>query len=192
MPLNIYTFSHPIIQLLTNSIINKEPNKSLYQFNYQYIGLLLMYEILRNHIETKILYVKYLNFTQDYHLIDSKKKLYILTDLSKTYQMTTKINILLPQIKIEHIDYQNLDMLNKTINKFNLNNNNNMFFILEKTLKSEKIMIIIKYLIKHTPLSLKNISICCTICSHEILNKLGKLYPSLQIYTTKIIYNTIK
>lgn len=189
MQLNIYTVSHPIIQFLANSIINPAQNQYIYENNHKYTGFLFIYEILRKYVKTDKLYIKNMKSTKDFYLINSKIKCYIFTDLSSTYTMVTDIKILLPNIKIIHTEYENIEQIKNKIQKLQIENYSANIFILDKILQGDKIIKLIKYIKTQTEISLENINIACMVCYDETLNKLAKIYPKLKIYTIKIIYN---
>nr|YP_009393620.1 uracil phosphoribosyltransferase [Bostrychia simpliciuscula]ARW62182.1 uracil phosphoribosyltransferase [Bostrychia simpliciuscula] len=193
MQLNIYKISHPIIQFLSSSIINKTTSKSLHEQHYKYIGLLFIYEVLRKYIKTEELYIKNIHYTKNVNLINLQNRCYIFTDLPSTYRMITDIKILLPNIEIVHVEYKNDHTIDKEIKNINKNIELKYFniniFILDEIIKNEEIIKLIKYLKRHTKVPSENMHIACIACYNEILNKLSNIYPKLKVYTTKIIYN---
>nr|YP_009397542.1 uracil phosphoribosyltransferase [Dasyclonium flaccidum]ARW66728.1 uracil phosphoribosyltransferase [Dasyclonium flaccidum] len=203
MQLNIYTISHPIIELLTNSIINTKNNKYKYKYKYKYksdykykySGFLLMYEILRKYIKIQKIYIKHIYSIKNLYFINSSTKHIILTDLSNTYNMITEIKSLIPDIEIIHTEYKNqnnyqLDRIIKERINYNKSKYNNInIFILDIVISDDKITRLIKLLENQTELSLNNINIACIACYENILSHLGKISPKLKVYTTKILYN---
>lgn len=187
MTLNIYTISHPIIQLLANSIINKTQSYHVYENNYKYLGFLFIYEILRKHIITTSLYIPNIYATKHFYLVNPKTKLYILTDLSTNYKMITDIKIIIPNIEIIHIEYTNNETMNN-VEKIITDYLKIKIFILDEDIKNEKIIKLIEKL-KFNKIPLQNVCITCITCYERILHKLNNIYPKLKIYTTKIIYN---
>jgi len=179
MQLNIYNVSHPIIKLLSNVIWQKKQNPIISSYYYNNLGLLLMYEILRKHIIVKRVYIKHIHSTKLLNLVNNKIKYIIITDLLNNYEMLTNIKMLLPNIEIIDINYENILKEN--------NSKNTEIFIFEKQLKSSNILELIKYLkLKHS-ISVKNINVACIISYQHTLNELGYEYPKLKVYTTEII-----
>lgn len=195
MPLNIYTISHPIIQLLSSLIVNRSKNHHTCENIYRYIGFLFIYETLRKYIKIEKLYIKNMYSIKNFYLIDPKTKYYIFTDLSENYKLITEIKILLPNIEVIHVDYKNNDKINKKtkdyIDNIGIRHSNINIFIIDEIINNEKIIKLIKSLEIQTKISLQNINLACIACYDEILYKLGIIYPKLKIYTTKIIYNSI-
>nr|YP_009397948.1 uracil phosphoribosyltransferase [Sonderella linearis]ARW67134.1 uracil phosphoribosyltransferase [Sonderella linearis] len=191
MKLNIYKISHPIIKLLKNIELNNEQNMSIYENNYKYIGLFLIYEVFRKYIKTKQVYIKNIKKTDKLYLVTPKIKYYILTDLSITYSMILDIQMILPNIKIIHNNHlvKNKINIKDKIHLNKKNDDNIKFFLLEKTINNDKILKSIKYLNEEINISLDHINIITINCNHEIINKIGNIYPTLRIYTTQIIYN---
>nr|YP_009397337.1 uracil phosphoribosyltransferase [Thuretia quercifolia]ARW66523.1 uracil phosphoribosyltransferase [Thuretia quercifolia] len=186
MKLNIYIISHPIIKILSNSIIrnNKIIIKDSQQ--YKYLGFLLIYETMRKYINIKSIYIKKTNYVKTIYVTDPNKENYIFTNLIETYKIIGEITLLLPEIKVVNIDTK------KKIEKIHLDlkntNTNKEIIIFDTVLKSTWIIEIVKDLNKNKEICIENIKIACLACYNQILNKLGKEYPKLQIYTTEIIY----
>nr|YP_009399006.1 uracil phosphoribosyltransferase [Cliftonaea pectinata]ARW68066.1 uracil phosphoribosyltransferase [Cliftonaea pectinata] len=190
MQLNIYTISHPIIELLSNSTIYNSRDESNAQFYYKHIGLFLLYEVLRKQIKIEKIYVKYTYSIKDLCLISPCTKNCILTNLKDTYSMLGDIKILMPSIEIINVKYDNykLDIIDKTkLLKLQEKYNNLKILILENNLKNDTIINLIDNLKNENKILIKDIKIACITSYYEILNKLGKIYPKLVIYTTKIV-----
>lgn len=187
MQLNIYIISHPVIRLLSNSI-NYDKNHNFISDKYNYIGLLLIYEIMRKCIKTQSIYIKKINFIEKIYHTDPNEKYYIITNLINTYSMITNIKKIIPEIQLIHIENKekNFAAINQ-INKLNLLKNNKKIIIFDDILYESNIIELIKYIIENTKVSINNIQIACLACYNQLLDKLGSRYPTLNIYTTKII-----
>nr|WGH12787.1 Uracil phosphoribosyltransferase [Echinothamnion sp.] len=183
MTLNIYEISHPIIKILVTQI-----NENKQEQNYKYLGLLLIYEIFRKYIDIKKIYIKQVRKIKDYNVINKNRTYYILTNLSKTYDIINEIKIILPQIRIIHTDYQNTQEIEKSIKNLTIDLKQDRILIIEKITNNSKIMNLIKYLKKQKNLKNQHINIGCIISHEETLNYIGNDYPKLNVYTTKIIY----
>ena len=189
MRLNIYIISHPIIKLLSNSIIYTKNDYS-YLYHYKYIGLLLIYEIMRKYLIIQSVYIKKVYYIRQIYQIGLKERYYIITDIVKTYNIITDIKLLMPDIEIININNNNtsqhfLDLEN--IKELSLINYNKNVIILDSVLYESTFIDLITYIIKNTTISINNIQIACLACYNELLDKLGYEYPNLNVYTTKII-----
>jgi len=187
MRLNIYIISHPIIQILSSSIIY-DKNNTISSFNYKYLGVLLIYEMMRKNIKTKSIYIKNINSVKKNYYIDQNQKYYMITNLINTYTIISDIKILMPEIEI--IDIKNkeniCDKINEN-NKLNIGNINNNIIIFDVILYESSIIELMMYIRQNTKISINNIQIACLACYNQLLDKLGNEYPTLNIYTTKII-----
>nr|YP_009399817.1 uracil phosphoribosyltransferase [Digenea simplex]ARW69636.1 uracil phosphoribosyltransferase [Digenea simplex] len=181
MQLNIYKISNPIIKLLSNSVKNNQI--AMYEYQYRYLGLLIMYEAFRKYIEIDKIYIKYLNSIEDLYAVNCKQNYLIMSNLSDTYQMLSDIRLIVPNVRI--IDINDETNLHNIIT----NNNETTYFILEKSLSNNNIISLINNLNTKKKIPLEKINIVCLYSYHEILNQIGNLYPMLTIYTTEIIYN---
>lgn len=186
--LNIYLISHPIITILSDSTLDKNfYKKSKLEYKHKYLGLFLLYEILRKNISTKNIYIKQILYIKKINIIDNNNKYYILTNLNKTYNLINDINILIPQIKIFNIEpYINFYKNNKELFQILCNNKvKKNIIILDNIINNTEIFDLIKFLINDCKIN--KINIACLACDKQIINKLGNKYPKINIYTTKII-----
>lgn len=184
MALNIYIISHPILKLFTNTIIYNQINTNTSQ--EKYIGLILIYEMIRKYIKVKQIYIKYINYIREINIIQPDQTYYIFTNLINTYNMIADIKILLPNIKIINFE----ENINKSFkNKTKDINKKANIIILDIILNKSSCIDLIKYLQIEINIPLHNINICCIKCYNDILEKLGTQYPKLNIYTAQIIQN---
>nr|YP_010155939.1 uracil phosphoribosyltransferase [Cumathamnion serrulatum]QQY85326.1 uracil phosphoribosyltransferase [Cumathamnion serrulatum] len=187
MLLNIYLISHPIIKLLSKSFISTQINETQNNYKYKYISLFLFYEMMRKYLQIKIIYVKKVSYIETFYLLESNKEYYIITNLLNTYNAIGEIKILMPNITILNINsqaqllYRDIKGINKSTNKMK------RIIILENILDQQSIIELITILIKENNIYIENIHIICITCYNQILDKLGKKYPKLNIYTTQII-----
>nr|YP_009400022.1 uracil phosphoribosyltransferase [Tolypiocladia glomerulata]ARW69841.1 uracil phosphoribosyltransferase [Tolypiocladia glomerulata] len=184
MQLEIYKISHPIIQTIINKL-DRYHNNELKYYN-KYIGLLIIYEILRKYIKIQKLYIKKVRGIKEIDIIDKKNKYLILTDISKTYNMINEMEYIFNHAKIVHINYDNRKTIEYSIDNLKIDINNTYIFIIEKITEKEKVLGLIEYLeiIKKIPSD--KISIGNIISNNKILEKIGTKYPKLKVYTTKI------
>lgn len=190
MLLNIYLISHPIIKLLSNSLISSninQENNYYVDYHNKYIGLFLIYETMRKYIDIKSIYVKKIFYFKEIHLLNNKKEYYIITNLLNTSHIIGELKILIPNIKIINIDYSKNKLNINIIKQINPSNKNQDIIIFTNILSENWINELINDLTISSNISTKNMHIACIACYHQILEKLGKQYPHLNVYTTKII-----
>jgi len=188
MKLNIYIISHPLIKILTTGIISYESNHSKITSrykNHQYLGILLIYEILRKWIKISNIYIKKLDYIHEISIIDNDQKNYIITNIIDNYHTITEIEKLFPQTELKHININNLQSWEK-INIQYINSKTNLI-ILENFLNNENILNLIHYINTIHKINHSCIKIACITCTNKILEKISTRYTDLNIYTTKII-----
>jgi len=187
MQLNIYIISHPLIQLLYNSIDNRT-NSNISIYNHKYIGLILLYETMRKYVEIQTIYIKNINSIKTSYYKNPCEKHFIITNIVNTYHIISDIKTLIPEVKIIHIDSKkrNLSNIYKD-NNLNLLNKKYKIIILYDILYDYNTINLIDDIIENTNISINNIQIACLACYSQLLNKIGSKYPTLNIYTTKII-----
>nr|WMP12365.1 Uracil phosphoribosyltransferase [Laurencia verruciformis] len=188
MQLNIYSISHPIIQLLSNKTTIKNKNNILSSCYYKNIGLLLMYEILRKYIKIQNVYIKSLYSTKELKLISYDEKYLIFTDISNNYEMISGIKTLIPNIDIININYINITNEQNPTKEIEKVSANTQIFILEEQLKNINIISIIKYITLIYQIPINQINIACIRSDQTILKQLGNIYPKVKVYTTQILY----
>nr|YP_009396093.1 uracil phosphoribosyltransferase [Dasya naccarioides]ARW65279.1 uracil phosphoribosyltransferase [Dasya naccarioides] len=187
MLLNIYILSHPIIKLLSPSITKLNTSKEINYDKIKYIGLFLIYEITRRYINVESIYIKKVSYTKEIHLPKKNEQYYIITDLIKTYKTIGEVQNLIPNLKILHVNNQQ-QLSNIYIKEENnCLNQNKQIIIFENIITTYLVMNLVEQLIDKNNIKIKNIHITCIACYTQILNKLGKKYPELNLYTTKII-----
>lgn len=191
MQLNIYIISHPLIQNLSQQIINHTLRKYTYNcltIYYKQIGQLMIYEAIRKWIKNQKIYIKTLNTIKELSILHPKESYIIIADLINSHELVSEIPALLPESNIIHrsLDKQILlsnedDIINQIITK------KDKIFIIIKFLNSYSIIKLIQDLISKKHVKLNQICIICITCDNKILDKIGSNYPHLNIYTTKII-----
>lgn len=188
MQLNIYILSHPIIKLLSNSIhinINQQQKNN---YLYRYLGTFLIYEIIRGYLHTKPIYIKQILHTKQMNILDQNTNYYIITDLTHTFNLIGDIKIILPSIKILNINNTKQENFQDTLKELDNHPHINKHIIILEILLSEIWIIrLIQSLRDDYKIPIKDIHITSLACYNQILEQLGKKYPKVNIYTTKII-----
>nr|YP_009654469.1 Uracil phosphoribosyltransferase [Pleurostichidium falkenbergii]QCH39756.1 Uracil phosphoribosyltransferase [Pleurostichidium falkenbergii] len=184
MKLNIYQVSHPVVKILSTNISEQKQ-----EYNYKYIGFLLIYEIFRKQVDITQIYIKTIKNVKRFELINQNRKLLILTNISNTYDILGDIKIIMPQLNILHINYDNVQDIENSIHNLKIDNTKIKIFVIEKLIEHSKILNLVKYLNTNKYINIENISIGCVVSTEKILNQIARQYPQLKIYTTKIIDN---
>ena len=187
MKLNIYVISHPIIQILNNNTQNHHVIESLRIQNESKIMLFLMYEILRKLIEINNIYIHKLNNIHQLTIMNSQQQNYIITNIINNYNLLKEIYETFPQTYIKH--YNINSNLEYTINKIENINEKTNIIIIEKYLKEDHIINLIKDITNNIKIKEKQITIACITCTDQILEKISQYYKEINLYTTHIIYN---
>nr|QCI07772.1 hypothetical protein [Pleonosporium borreri] len=185
MQLNIYIISHPIIKLLSTSLLCSNINKIVKFNNYKLCSLLLIYEASRKSIAIQPIYLKKFQSLTELYLINKYQKYYLFTNVIENYMILTDIKLIIPDIFILDIKQNNSIKLNQHIIKNT--KYNNKIIIFEKILSTSKILEIIDNLTINYKIPIENINIISIACYNYVLNIIGKQYSNLKIYTTKII-----
>ncbi len=184
MPLEIYELSHPIIKIISS---NLESNK----YNYRYIGLLLIYEMFRKHVITKKIYIKNIKQIKVFNVINKQKNYLILTNICETHELIGDIKMLIPNLQIIHINYEQISNVKNSLKELIIDSQQSEIFIIEKIIKNDNINHLLTYLNNEKKIQNENIKIGCIMSNENILQKIGNKYSELKLYTTNIIYNNI-
>nr|YP_009298033.1 uracil phosphoribosyltransferase [Plocamium cartilagineum]AOM67971.1 uracil phosphoribosyltransferase [Plocamium cartilagineum] len=186
MPLNIYLMSHPIIKQLSYQITKKENNKQIVNHHhYKNIGILLIYETIRQWIELQNIYIKQIHSIKEICLFNEQESYIIITDLSESYHMISEIILLLPNVSLHHISLiEKEQVIYNNLN--NLITDDKKIIFIQKSLNNYFLIQILDYLLSKKHVKISQIKIICIICDNKIIEKIGYKYPNLNIYTTKI------
>ncbi len=185
MQLNIYIISHPIIKLLSTSLLCSNIHNTVQFHNYKSCSLLLFYEASRKSIYTQTIYLNKFQSLTELYLINKYQKYYLFTNVVENYMILTEIKLMIPNISIVDINQYNTIKLNNDCIKNTKYNNNIIIF--EKFLSNSKTLKVIENLAINQKIPIENINIIAIACYNYILNIIGKQYSNLKIYTTKII-----
>nr|ARW65075.1 uracil phosphoribosyltransferase [Polysiphonia sertularioides] len=187
MQLKIYQISHPIVQIISNNIENNTTDKVRDEIYYRSIGFLVLYEMFRKSLVIKNLYIKNIEDLKILNVVDKNVKYVILTNLLENQCLISEVKLILPEIEIAHIEYEDPDNVLKQMKDLNQKYNNTKIFIVEKTTKDDRITYIIDYLRKKEYVSVSNISLGNIISNSTALEQIGRKYPEINVYTTKVL-----
>nr|QCI04987.1 hypothetical protein [Callithamnion tetricum] len=188
MKLNIYILSHPIIKIISNYITENNSKKNIDSYLLQeqkILGFLIFYESMRKWLNIEKLYLQNIKSVQELYIFNPQKSYFLITNFQQTYSMLEYIQQLIPQIKIYHVE-KNINLNNELHNSINEKTH---IVIFEKFLEENNILNYIYFLNKNCKIMITQMTILCFTCHNKILDKIGQKYPTLNIYTAKIIYN---
>lgn len=188
MQLNIYVLSHPVIKIISNCITTNNHEKNIdYSLSdkHKILGFLIFYESMRKWLYVEKLYLQKIKSTQELYLFNTKKSYLLITNFEQTYNMLEYIKQLVPQIKLYHIE-ENLFLNNELLNNIH---HKTHIIIFEKFIEDNNILNYLDFLHKNYQIIITQMTILCFTCNNKILDKMGKKYPTLNIYTTQIIDN---
>jgi uracil phosphoribosyltransferase len=190
MPLNIYTINHPLTRMWTSNACNVQSSENEMIKLVRKIGVVLLYEATRRSLSTHTIYVAGIEGIAEVSLFPKQSSYNIIADMYLSRILYDDIYELIPSVKIYPV-YTKMDD-NQSI--FNQNfgsipqsfGDGQAMIIMERHLEIDRLFAMIELLLQRGA-SIQQIQICCILCSTDILQTIGKRYPSLNIYTTKII-----
>jgi len=191
MKLNIHLMSHPVIQHLSNNITDK--NFKSYN-NYQILkqlGLLITYETIRNWVKTYKLTIRQIKKDKRIVIIDPKESYLIIVNNLESLSLLQEIRTFTQNIKLELI-YQE-DMSKKEIykDKFKNIDSYTKIIMINNKIEVGYVVNLLNYLTKNKNITTSQIRLTCIECETNQLLAISKKYTKLDIYTTKIIDNSI-
>lgn len=191
MKLNIHLMSHPIIQHLSNTIIDKKlKSYNTYQILRQ-LGLLITYETIRNWVTTYKLTIKQIEKEKEIVIIDPKESyLIILNDLD-ALSLLQEIQLLIPKIELELIHNDDISKKNQYRNKLKKIDSSTKIIMINNKIEVGYVTDLLDYLTKKNNIKINQIRLTCIECETNQLLDISKDYAELNIYTTKIIDNSI-
>nr|YP_010873274.1 Uracil phosphoribosyltransferase [Nemalion vermiculare]WGV34384.1 Uracil phosphoribosyltransferase [Nemalion vermiculare] len=185
MPINIYSIKHPLVLHWTSCLSNPSLKTIDSSGLLNKLGLALIYELTRKSLDSNHLYIKYVDYFHDIHLIVNDKICFVCSDLKILQVLGKDITYLIPNIfnytvplflgdGSWHIAPNN-QLLPEDISNYNM-------IVFEEELHNSKISVIISHLLEqNVPFS--KIHLCCIICNRNELEKLNVQYPNISIYT---------
>lgn len=199
MKLSIHIISHPIIQYLSSITEQKNLMSSTKHQWFRQLGLLLIYETIRNWLKTYQVSIKKVSYTTDMTITDPKESYVIIADTGINLSLIQEVQYLLPQCHINLISSSSygsrkeheLNSCAKHLDK------NTKIIIISSEIDIDYILGTIHTLIYIQGISIEQIRLTCIKCETEKLIKISQEYPMLNIFTasikkqsTRTLYNT--
>jgi len=191
MKLNIHLMSHPVIQHLSNTIIDKKfKSYNTYQTLRQ-LGLLITYETIRNWVKTYKLTIKQIEKEKEVVIIDPKESYIIILNDLESLSLLQEIQLLIPKIKLELIYKYDISEKNKYKNKLKGVDSYTKIIMINHKIEVGYVINLLDYLTKNNNIKTNQIRLTCIECETDQLLAISKRYAELNIYTTKITDNSI-
>nr|QVY58362.1 uracil phosphoribosyltransferase or UMP pyrophosphorylase [Kappaphycus striatus] len=190
MQLNVYLISHPIINKLSTQIMYSTKSKNYVNtYIYSQLNLFLIYEVLRKLVQTKKIYIKNIDYIEEIYIFNPKESYILLTNLENCGDIILYLKTIVPQLSLIHINLNKKQYINKNYLNDNIKNleEKQKIVVIEQFLDNHSIIPLIDYLIYNIRIKSKTIKLICITCTNNILSIMNNRYPSLEIYTTKII-----
>ena len=182
MKLNIHIISHPIIQNLSSITTNQTVPSNINNLALKQLGLLILYEAIRNWIKTYRLTIKQINHRKEITIIDPKESFTIVSNVFKYLSLIQDIQFILPNSNFKLIEENNLNHLVEI-------NRNTKIIIVTYKIKLQYILDLLDYFLHKKNIQIHKIRLVCIKCETNQLIEISKKYNKLDIYTTQLINN---
>nr|YP_010338425.1 uracil phosphoribosyltransferase [Bangia atropurpurea]UNJ18375.1 uracil phosphoribosyltransferase [Bangia atropurpurea] len=177
MQLQINIASHPLIKHWSGILENHNNPGTILRTACSEIGKWITYEIMR---EWLVIETISLEPEKTIDLISSDYKYIIVIIMPYGFILAEGARALLPTANIALVSYNNnIEKIEDQLDSFT------KILVLDLFLNEIIISTILEELVTKGAL-LKNIKIACLECGSSELNKLGKKWSALEIYTTKV------
>lgn len=196
MKLNIYTISHPIVQILSNEAQNTNLESNTKNQTYKQLGLFLIYETIRNWLKIYRLQIKQVNFVKEIVVIDPKESYIIMTDINMDLAFIQEASYIVPNCNIGLMNFNKTDTTNLMDSDFSNTlaqiNESTKIIVINKYIDVENLSKLMDYLIIIKKIHTTQIRLTCIICEENKLVKISQKYPELKVYTTQVKDNLNK
>jgi len=187
MKLNIHLMSHPIIQSGCKKCTHQEDFSCVTEQNLKSLGLLIVYETIRDWLKTYSISIRQIKSQQDFAIIDPKESYVIIFNNLRHLGFFYEIKDLLPKSELIFIDENKIKNVNKEISVELIKiNSYTKIIILLFQLNAIYTAEVIKNLMQQYKIRIDQIRLTSIICKKDELIKLGEQYHYLNIYTSKI------
>ena len=191
MKLNIYTISHPIIQLLSNNRQNRKLKSQISHIFSKQLGQFLIYETSRDWISIYKLKIKQIDKIKELIINDKKESHIVMTNTTMNLDIIQQAQYILPNCEISLIYFnKDINYLLTDLNFSYMPNRISAFtkiLIISNYISAKTFIKLMDYLIKNKNINIEQIRLISIICESTQLVKISKKYPKLNIYTTKIV-----
>nr|YP_010337724.1 uracil phosphoribosyltransferase [Sahlingia subintegra]UNJ17309.1 uracil phosphoribosyltransferase [Sahlingia subintegra] len=190
MQLKIYVPKHPIIEHLINLIQSLDIPPTLVRNSVTELAYWLCYEAMKNWITLKDVPSRNLDGTLMTQLINSEETFLALPLIKSGLVMSESVRKLSSNIQFFHVNFcaqgeaSSFKVTEEDMSAFNNFCNYSKFLILDSiVLSSDKILSLLS-LMKDKNVDLNSVRIIFILCTPNVLQDIGKIYPNLVIYTS--------
>lgn len=187
MKLNIHLVSHPIIENLSEIIVQHKIYREVKNNKMKHFGLLLTYEAVRDWIQIYRLNIRQIKSEYKFTAIDPKESFVIIINKLEYFSYFHEIKNLLPKIDFVLIREDEVDKTNKIISEVTKIDKHTKVIIVLDELRSAYIIKTAEYLIEEKQISANQIRLISTLCTEDEIVRLSQKHNCLNIYTSKIL-----
>lgn len=185
MKLNVYTSSHPIILYLSSITREKYLSNDLKKYRWRQLGVFLIYESLRNWLQTHLITIKTIEYTKNITILDNQEQYHIITNNNRFLCCIQETEYIIHKCNIQIISEDQITISNNYKN-IKDNSYNNKIIIVLPISEPSYILKLIQYLIRDIKLQIEQIRLVCVYCYNDHLITISQRHPRLTIYTTEI------
>lgn len=196
MQLKIYVPKHPIIEHLINLIQSLDIPPTLVRNSVTELAYWLCYEAMKNWITLKDVPSRNLDGTLVTQLINSEETFLALPLIKSGLLMSESVRKLSSNIQFFHVNFCTQDkassfkVTDEDMSAFNNFCDYSKFLILDSiVLSSDKILALLS-LMEAKNVDLNSVRIIFILCTSNVLQDIGKVYPNLTIYTSCVKENS--
>lgn len=185
MKLNIHVISHPIVQNLSSLTINRSFTSNINNLVLKQLGLLILYETIRNWIKTYKLTIKKISYKKEITIINPRESFIIISNTLQYLSLIQDIQFILPNSKFKLIEDNN----HINFNQLSKLDDNAKIIIITYKITLKYILNLLDYFLHKKNIQIYKIRLICIKCETDQLIEISKKYNKLNIYTTQIINN---
>lgn len=187
MKLNIQLMSHPIMQSLTELTISDKKGVNTQDSIVKNLGLLIIYETIRNWIKVYKLKIKRIRLHEEITTTDPKESYIVIINSLKYFHYFHEIQNLIPQINFQLIQENEISEKSTVLSDYVKINQYTKIIIALRKLNTEYVTSLIDCLIKNKNINFDKINLISIICTKDQIIKLSQKHSHLSLYTAKIL-----
>lgn len=186
MKLNIHIISHPIIQNLSSKLTNQTLPLNINNILLKELGLLILYEAIRNWIKTYQLTIPQINYKKETIIINPKESFIIISNTLQYLSLIQDIQLILPNSQLKLIENNQYYTLQTNLPEINYNTK---IIIITYQIQLKYTLDLLDYFLHKKNIQIDKIRLICIHCQTDQLIEISKKHNKLNIYTTQIINN---
>nr|QUE29238.1 hypothetical protein [Erythrotrichia welwitschii] len=188
MQLKIYVPKHPLIEHLANLIQSADIPLMLIKNSAIELTYWLCYEAMRNWISLHDLDLRSLDGSSVTRLVNPNESLLAIPFVKSGLLMSESVNKLSPNIHFFYVSFKyrksSCDVSDEDKLLLDDVNNYSKYLILDSIVLSADRILALLSVLAAKGVDLSEIRIAFLICTSDVLQDIGRIYPSLTIYTS--------